>query len=364
VIVVGGLLVTPALGIGGRLLDLIQGAPARPEVRAPVWSHDGRRIAFLRRLGQGNWELHVVNADASGQRRLAGDVATDAPGWSLDGRKIAFVGGREGTDGHNFWDKNGIFVVNVDGTGKRVLSRRGEMPAWSPDGRRIAFRFGGRIYVMNADGNERARLSATRAQGVDNALHWSPDGRKIAYETGGYYCAQVHVVNADGSGERYLVGGPSIGPGESNPAACYASVAWSHDGRRIAFVKSVPIAPVYVRQDLVSAIYVMDADGRRQRKLTHYAEHDSGASWSPDGRKIAFTSALVDFPNSSGEIYVVNADGSGRRNLTRNTAHDFAPAWSPDGRKIVFVSNRDGSYEVYVMNADGSGQRKLTQRGG
>jgi TolB protein len=74
-------------------------------------------------------------------------------------------------------------------------------------------------------------------------------------------------------------------------------------------------------------------------------------AWSPDGRKIAFLSMR----DGKGEVYVVNADGSRQRNLTRNPARDSAFAWSPDGRRIFFLSKRDGSWEVYAMNADGSG---------
>ena len=84
----------------------------------------------------------------------------------------------------------------------------------------------------------------------------------------------------------------------------------------------------------------------------------SAPAWSPDGRKIAFTSER----DGNSEVYVMNANGSGQRNLTRDPAYDADPTWSPDGRKIAFVSNRDGSYQVYDMNADGSGQRGLTQR--
>ena len=92
-ILVVGLLVTPAFGIGGRLLDLIESSPGRPDVQAPVWSPDGRRIAFLSRRDGGK-EVYVMSADGSGQRRLTRDASVPAaPAWSPDGRKIAFEGG-------------------------------------------------------------------------------------------------------------------------------------------------------------------------------------------------------------------------------------------------------------------------------
>ena len=70
--------------------------------------------------------------------------------------------------------------------------------------------------------------------------------------------------------------------------------------------------------------------------------------WSPDGRKLAFTSER----DGNWEIYVMNADGSGQRNLTRTTALDVGAAWSPDGRRVVFVSKRGGKWAIYSMNAD------------
>ena len=79
--------------------------------------------------------------------------------------------------------------------------------------------------------------------------------------------------------------------------------------------------------------------------------------WSPDGHQIAFVSA----PDRSQEIYVMNADGSPQTRLTNNLADDYSPAWSPDGRQIAFISDRDGNNEIYVMNADGSGQTQAHQ---
>ena len=97
----------------------------------------------------------------------------------------------------------------------------------------------------------------------------------------------------------------------------------------------------------------MNADGSGQRWLTLNVARDTDPVWSPDGRKIAFTSKR----DGTWDVHLMNADGSRLRNLTRNPAHDAAPAWSPDGRKIAF--GRAG--EIYVMNADGSGQRNLTR---
>jgi dipeptidyl aminopeptidase/acylaminoacyl peptidase len=83
---------------------------------------------------------------------------------------------------------------------------------------------------------------------------------------------------------------------------------------------------------------------------------DQGASYSPDGTRIAFMNNYDgDF-----EICVMNADGTGVRQLTKNSAVDAYPTWSPDGSKIAFTSNRDGDLDIYVMNADGSDQINIT----
>jgi TolB protein len=346
------LLVAPALGIGERLLDLIQGESLPPDVQTPAWSPDGRNILFLRRHTRGHWDVFLVDAEGGNGRVLARNAHFDTPAWSPDGRKIVYRR-RPCPEPGSCVGNPELYVINVDGSGLRILARRGHAPAWSPDGRTIAF-VSNFIYVMDADGKERRRVA--RAGGASNSLVWSPDGQRIAFLTDagtvgvGQFCYPVWVVNADGTGERILTG--------SLKGPCHKSPAWSPDGRKIAFVRTQP-----GRGD-AGALFVMNADGSGLRGLTHLVEQAGAPRWSPDGRKIVFGSEVADLPDSGGEVYVMNADGTGRRNLTRNPAHDTDPAWSPDGRKIAFVSDRDGEYEVYVMNADGSGQRKLTTRRG
>jgi Tol biopolymer transport system component len=348
----------------GTVRDFLFGTASTAWGGSPTWSPDGRRIAFtVHRWPDGPTEVYVMNADGSGQRNLTRESGLDVSPelWSPDWRKVVLLrnpcaavqGACEGA--------TQIYVMNADGSGLRRLARGGSVRtiwsgqrvggddglAWSSDGRRIAFMSDRDrdfdIYVVNLDGSGQRNL--TRKPGFDKDPVWSPDGRKIAFvssidERHPYRRQEIYVVNADGSGQRLLARGHAP--------------AWSPDGRKIAFRSD---------RDGNGEIYVMNADGTGQRRLTRDPDSDGGPVWSPDGRKILFVRA--EFRRGNSEIYVMNADGSGQRNLSRNPASDGEPSWSHDGRRIAFVSKRDGNGEVYVMNADGSAQRNLTRlRGG
>jgi Tol biopolymer transport system component len=323
---------------------------AKPEVVFPVWSPDGRKVAFAnfdRPRWRGNVDLYVMNADGSGLRRLTRDSATDGfPVWSPDGRKIAFTKAQAPAEGRGLPEAD-VYVINADGTGERNLTGDGVSggPTWSPDGRRIAFGSSDGIDVMSADGTGRQRLLRNRG----HFPTWSPEGRKIFFlrpggrGRGGPAAVYIYVVNADGSAPRRLIRMAQVN---------YSLPSWSPDGRTILFVRERD-----GKRDGNFEVYVMNADGSGKRNLTRHPGFDSAPAWSPDGRKIVFTTKR----DGNFEVYVMNADGSGKRNLTRHPGFDSAPAWSPDGRKIVFTTKRDGNFEVYVMNADGSDQRNLTR---
>jgi Tol biopolymer transport system component len=109
-------------------------------------------------------------------------------------------------------------------------------------------------------------------------------------------------------------------------------------------------------RDSNNEIYVMDADGSNQKRLTTNAANDLEPAWSPDGTQIVFASDR----DGDYEIYVMNADGSNQTHLTDNFVEELNPKWSPDGTQIAFTSDRDGNVEIYVMNADGTAQTRLT----
>ena len=260
--------------------------------------------------------------------------------------------------------------MNADGSNQTNLTTRvsltsigawlPEYPDWSADGAKIVFEASDKasmksnIYVMNADGSGQTRL--TNVPGGEWDYHyspdWSPDGSKIAFQfstdeilNSGSSNWEIYVINADGTGQANLTNDPSS---DEHPA-------WSPDGAKIAFMS---------RRDGNGEIYVMNSDGSGQTNLTNYpgspgsgiSGYDETPTWSPDGAKIAFTSMR----DGDREIYVMNADGSGQTRLTNNPAEDSQPAWSPDGSKIAFTSYRDGYHEIYVMNTDGSGQVNIT----
>ena len=101
----------------------------------------------------------------------------------------------------------------------------------------------------------------------------------------------------------------------------------------------------------------MNQDGSGETILSS-GTRDVFSDWSPDGAKILFTSAR----DGNWKIYVMDADGSNQTRITNDPRRQRNPVWSPDGREIAFECSReDGTRDIYMMNSDGSDWVNLTQ---
>src|SRR5205823_393006 len=152
---------------------------------------------------------------------------------------------------------------------------------------------------------------------------------------------ELYVKNADGANQTRL----------TNTMADNLYPSFSRDGSKIAFDSYNNLYGHY-------AIYVMNADGSNQTRLTNLAEDYYLPSFSADGSKIAVYSWLGwdGYPGGGyPQIYVMNANGSNQTRLT-NMTKDYSPSFSADGSKIAFYSIRDGNGESYVMDAGGCNQ--------
>jgi dipeptidyl aminopeptidase/acylaminoacyl peptidase len=259
------------------------------------------RIAFQKGLIEGgnlNTEIFVMDADGSNPVNISNNSGQDtAPAWSPDGTRIAF--GRD----------SDIWVMDADGGNQTNLTNSPTTevdPIWSPDGTRIAFGRGpdGGLYVMNSDGSDVTFLAPNGSAGLDGGASWSPDGSRIAFGS------DLQLVNADGTN---LVQLP-----DDNKAGSDLAPSWSPDGNCILYRS-------YRGGAGEGEIYVTTPDGTRRANLSQHPANEDDGVWSPDGTKIVFTSSR----DGNQELYVMDADGGNQVRLTNTPEAELSPDWQP-----------------------------------
>lgn len=174
----------------------------------------------------------------------------------------------------------------------------------------------------------------------DRPLTWSPDGSKLLFWKHSAIGWDIWSIDADGKNAKNLTNVQTGG--------C-RSPSFSPDGKRIAFMRDEP-----------EGLYVMDANGANQKRLTQHGDRDEPPSWSPDGKWIAYVHYTSVGSNSArGDIHVIDQDGKNDRRVTLNQGSVRHATWSPDGKTILFEGFRAGGVQVCTINADGTNERRL-----
>ena len=183
-----------------------------------------------------------------------------------------------------------------------------------------------------------ARL--TDAPGREYAAQLSPDGKMLLYVTPSGGDEDIFLLRVGGENAMNLT--------ESHAGADYDPV-FSPDGERIAFGSN--------REG--GGIFVMGATGESPRKLTN---EGAGPSWSPDGRRIVYSTERVVSPygrNFTASLWVVDVASGEKRRIFEGDA--VQPVWSPSGRRIAFWATDGGQRDLRTIRADGSDLKHVTR---
>jgi dipeptidyl aminopeptidase/acylaminoacyl peptidase len=212
----------------------------------------------------------------------------------------------------------------------------------SPDGAEVAFSWNKSgifdIYSAPVDRDTLYQLTVGTERSV--SPRWSPDGQQVAFlrDTGGNERWDIWIVDRAGERERNLTNEPDVS---------HRDIAWSRDGRRIAYVANA--------QGKKYGVNVIDVATGTKRALTDGAHDDSQPRWSPDGERIVFTSRREKVRSNSDLYIIPSAGGEATRLETRGgkDGESRDGTFSPDGARVAFTTNVRGRNEVAIAPLDG-----------
>lgn len=247
------------------------------------------------------------------------------PTWSPDGKTIVF----EDVE----WGHFGLFTVATGGGEPvRLSSFIGEHPKYSPDGQYLVFDAdtGNSIKLMSAQGGRPVRIVADSIPIFrgGNPI-WSPDGSRIAFKAD----SSIWILEIESGKSSRFFQAPGVYPIPS---------CWARDGQSVLVLvlegpsRRSKVVRIFLNGETRDVL--LPVEGKTYR----YAEE------SPDGSLLAF--AWCEGRNC--DLWVSPRDGGEAVQLTTHPAYDDTPAWSPDGTKIAFTSARTGKMDVYVMDLD------------
>jgi Tol biopolymer transport system component len=309
----------------------------------------------------------TINPDATGAQQIGpGNVNCPSDpanvSWSPDSSKLLVSVDPQGNARPA--------TANPDGSDFTLLDHYPNLQQplscgfWSPDGARFLCKSAedgnptddGLYTLRSSDGGGLKRVTTTPDGSEDSGLGYSPDGSEILFSRNDSSTdlGNLFVVNPNGTGLLQL--NPQ---GLQLHAAdcCNAAADWSPDGSHVAFAAFWKGNVGRARR---TALFVVNADGTGLRRITPFGlGARNGATWSPDGRLIAFNLRFLDSPGS--QVWVVHPDGAGLMELTLpSTGYaSYEPVWSPDSTRLLFERVNTNGESLWIANTDGGGLTKL-----
>ena len=340
-------------GVAPPLADASQGLQATDlsrlqsvtEVRI---SPDGKQVVYAvarnDRPGRPYTELRIAGTEPGAARPLLPTgVRGSSPRWSPDGKWVAFIGGRE---------KSSLMAVHPDGTGlvefgavlgtNDPLPSEGDVLTWSPDGRQIAYVSATPGPETDANGDPMVITRYLYKPTAGEGLTRFNDNRRL----------HIFVVDVATRRSRQLTRGNYY----------EHSLAWSPDGRRIAFISNHGTDPDrFFNYD----VFTVDPQSGDVKQLTDTRNAEYRPEWSPDGRFIAYLGTKRPLTSSETtmedtHVWIMNADGTDRREVgvTLDARQGF-PGWSGDSQSVLFTAQQRGCSILYRLPARGGEAERL-----
>jgi tricorn protease len=230
-----------------------------------------------------------------------------------------------------------VWLAAAARAGAQEPIRFARTPDISPDGKLIAFSYLGDIYTVESIGGTARAITSHPAHDINPVF--SPDGRWLAFSSNRHGSYDVFVVAAHGGRPRRL----------THDSAADLVAGWTPDGKHVLFASSrtVDFPP---RWELYTVPFDAERPGGRVRKVTAYEGKDG--TFSPKGDQLAYVRGPGAWyrkgyrGSANDDIWVCNADGTGNRRLTSFIGQDSSPMWSADGKTLFYVSEFHGTANV------------------